>query len=345
MTAIRASEGDAFVKNPPPGVRLFLVYGDDAGGVTERARALEAVAVKRGGGEVLRIGSDELSADPGKLSDEAYAASLFGGEPVISLRVLDGRHNVAGAIEPLCERPPEAAWVIVEAGELSKTSPLRRAFEANKAGVAIPTFHPEGKDLAAAIRGQAKAAGVTIEAGAAELLEAALSGDRLASRMELEKLFLYVGERGAVTAEDVVAIVGETAESAADAIIDAALLGESEALERELERLRAESGSAAGLGALALRHLLHLQSLAAAVESGVPAEAALDRARPPVFGRRRSAIAAELRLWPAADLAEARRRINDAIYASRLRPALENAAISDALHRLARRARQLKRPR
>jgi DNA polymerase-3 subunit delta len=161
--------------------------------------------------------------------------------------------------------------------------------------------------------------------------------------MELEKLFLYVGERGAVTAEDVVAIVGETAEAAADAIVDAALLGDSEGLERELERLRAEGGSAAGLGALALRHLLQLQSLSARIESGQPVAAALERARPPVFGRRRSTVEATLRLWPGPALAEARRRLAEAIYGTRLRPALEMAVVSEALHGLALTARRLKR--
>jgi DNA polymerase-3 subunit delta len=325
-------------------MRLFLVYGDDAGGVTERARALERMALQRGGGdEVLRLGSDELSADPGKVLDEAYAASLFGGEPVISLRVLDGRHNVAGAVTPLCDRPPEAAWVIVEAGELSKTSPLRKAFESSPQAVAIPTYHPEGRELASLIRTSAKAAGVALDPAAAELLEEALAGDRLASRMELEKLFLYVGERGAVTAEDVTAIVGETAESATDGILDAALAGDSEGLERELARLRAESGSAVGLASLALRHLLQLQSLAVSLAGGLDAKAALDRARPPIHWRRRAAVEATLRLWPASALAEARRRLNDAIYATRLQPALENAAVSDALHGLALQARRLKR--
>jgi DNA polymerase-3 subunit delta len=131
MTSVRAADGDAYVANPPKGVRLFLLHGNDPGGITERARQLERMALMRGGGDrVLRLGSDELSADPGKVLDEAYSASLFGGEPVISLRVLDGRHNVEDAVAPLCKRPPQAAFVIVEAGELKPTSPLRKAFEA-----------------------------------------------------------------------------------------------------------------------------------------------------------------------------------------------------------------------
>src|SRR5687767_7511045 len=149
MVAVETRKADAFVGSPPEAIRLFLVYGTDAGAITERARRLEQTALKRGGGDrVIRFGSDELSADPGRIADEAYAASLFGGEPVVALRVLDGRHNVMGALEALIERPPEAAWLIVEAGDLAKTSPLRKAFEASPQAASIATFQLDRSSLA-----------------------------------------------------------------------------------------------------------------------------------------------------------------------------------------------------
>ena len=59
-----------------PGLRLFLLYGSDAGAITERARRIESIALKRGGGDVaLRLGSDELSGSPGRIADEAYSTS------------------------------------------------------------------------------------------------------------------------------------------------------------------------------------------------------------------------------------------------------------------------------
>ena len=93
-------------------------------------------------------------------------------------------------------------------------------------------------------------------AGACTCLLESLGGDRLAGRGELEKLFLYVGDTKHVAIEDVEAIVGETTGARTDSVIDAALLGDNEALEAELGRLRAEGGSPAALGTLALRHLI-----------------------------------------------------------------------------------------
>ena len=344
MAALKAHEVDRFLAKPPENIRLFLIYGSDSGAITERARALEQLALKRGRGEtVLRVGSDELSAEPGRLADEANSASLFGGEPVISLRVLDGRHNVIGALQPVLDRPPEAAWVIVEAAELATTSPLRKAFEASKSAVALPTYQVEGANLTSLIRAAAEEAGMTIEPTALDLLAENLGGDRLAIRGELEKLFLYARNQQIVTLADVAAIVGDTTGARTDETIDAALLGDSEALETGLGCMRAEGGSPASLGATALRHLLLLQTLRASIDAGQDASNALNFARPPIFQRRRPTVEAELARWPSGSIQEARRQVDQAVYLTRLQPSLEDAAISEALHTIALTSRKLKR--
>jgi DNA polymerase-3 subunit delta len=344
MVAVRSPDADRYVAAPPESIRLFLVHGSDSGAITERVRHLERMALKRGkGDEVLRLGSDELSSNPGRVLDEAYAASLFGGEPVISLRILDGRHNAIGAVEPLIERPPEASWVIVEAGELSATSPLRKAFEASKHAASIATYPLEGADLSAMVHAVCEEAGVAVEHGALELLLENLGGDRLAVRGELEKLVLYLGDQKTVTFDAVDAIVGDTTAAKTDHAIDAALLGDNEALELALARLRAEGGSPQALGALALRHLLQLQQLRAAVDAGERPNQAVNFARPPIFGRRKPAVEAEIVRWPSAALMQARRRVDRAVMQMRLQPALEDAAISEALHDIALTSRKLKR--
>jgi DNA polymerase III subunit delta len=344
MVTVRSHEAERYLASPPDDIRLFLIYGSDAGAITERARLIERIALMRGGGdEVLRIGSDELSSNPGRVADEAYAASLFGGEPVIALRVLDGRHNVIGAIEPLLETPPDAAWLVVEAGELSTTSPLRKAFDTPKHAAAIPTYPLQARDLAALIHTAVEEAGLTIDPGALELLSENLGGDRLAVRGELEKLFLYLGDQKTITFDAVEAIVGDTTTAKTDHAIDAALLGDNEALELALGRYRAEGGSPAALGTLALRHLLQLQQLRAAVDSGERTSRAVEFARPPIFGRRRPNVEAEIERWPSASIADARGRIDRAVMLTRLEPALEEAAISEALHDLALSARRLKK--
>ena len=92
-----------------------------------------------------------------------------------------------------------------------------------------------------------------------------------------------------------------------------------------------------------LRHLMQLAGLRTAMLGGVTAAAAIEGARPPVFQRRRSAVEAQLRRWSMSDLAQARRRVAEAVALTRTQPGLEIAAISVALHGLARQSRRLSR--
>lgn len=339
MVAVTRPNAEAFVADPPSGIRMFLLYGSDAGAITERARRIETIALKRGGGDVaLRLGSDELSGNPGRIADEANATSMFGGEPVIALRVLDGRHNVAGALAPLIERPPDASWVIVEAGELGASSPLRKAFESSSAAAAIPAFDAEPAEVGALIKSMAQEAGIVVDPDAFELLLMQLGSDRLAIRGEMEKLFLYVGDGGRLTAEHVADLVGEIAAARADRIVDSALVGDAGTVETELLRLASEGGSAASVASQGLRHLLALQAMRRAVDSGRSTREAMDRARPPVFFRRKPAVEAALRVWSATGLREARSGLAAAVLQSRRQPALEFAVVSAALQRIAARA-------
>ena len=346
MVALKSREADRFLASPPPGVRLFLVYGNDAGAVTERARLIERIALGRGGSEaVLRFGSETISAEPGRIAEEAYSASLFGGEPVISMRVQDGRHNVLGAVEALLASPPEAAWLVVEAGELPRSSALVGAFEAARHAAAVPCYQADASDLGSLVTAAAEAAELVVEPDALELLVASLGGDRMASRRELEKLFLYVGAERRVTRADVEAIVGDTAELRSDDVIDSALLGNNEAVESGLERLRAEGGSPSGLASQALRHLITLQGFRGAVDNGASPSGIVERARPPVISRRRAAVQTALQLWPSDGLRAARARLAEAISLSRRQPALESAAVSAALHETALQARRIRNQR
>jgi DNA polymerase-3 subunit delta len=196
--------------------------------------------------------------------------------------------------------------------------------------------------LTSFIYAAAAEAGIEIEPEALELLSEALAGDRLASQGELEKLFLYVHDSRKVRLEDAAAIVGETTEAETGQVIDSALLGDNESLEAGLNRLRAEGGSFAALGALALRHLIQLQGLRATLDAGANAKRTLEYARPPIHFRRRSSVEAALIRWPVESLVLARRQVDRAVYLTRMQPALESAAISNVLHQLALRARRLK---
>ena len=347
MVAVKTNDADRFIADPPDGLRLFLVHGSDPGAVTERARALERTAQKRdpAGGNLIRLNSEELTSDPGRVSDEALSVSMFGGEPILSIRITDGRHNLMPALQPLMETPPDAAWIIVEAGELRRTNPLRKAFEAGAHAASIVCYELDTRDLGRMIGTMVAEAGLAIEDEALETLSAMLGADRMASRNEIEKLILYAGRDDPITLAHVTAAVGENLALRSDRIIDSTLLGRAGDMDDDLVRLQSEGQSASGLATQMLRHLMAMQLMRERIDKGSNARQAVEGARPPVFFKRKAQVTDALGRWPADHLRRARIVTGDAIAASRRMPLLEFELVSNAMHRIALMARRLGRSR
>jgi DNA polymerase-3 subunit delta len=343
MVAIKAAGVASFIADPPRNIRLFLVFGRDAGAVTERARQLAALASSRdpAGGLELHYGSEEVAGNPGLLCDEINAASLFGGEPVITLRITDGRHNVMAGLAPLLDAPPSAGWLIVEAGDLPPASAVRKAFQASADAAALPCYESDARDLAAMARAMFSDARCEIEPDAMDLLVATIGNDRLISRSEIEKLIVFVGRGGRAGIGDVLAIVGENLDVRGERIIDDAFLGRSEAVEADLIRLRAEGQSPAALASLALRQIIALHRMSASIAAGKPAESVIKQARPPIFFNRQQAVKTVLARWPAAHIARARQIMTEAVLATRRQPQLDDALVSQALQRISARGLRL----
>ncbi len=343
MVAIKPRDADRFLAEPTGDIRMFLIHGADAGSVTERTRAIVKTAVSRGSGDgiVIRLGSEDLTHDPGRLADEALSVSMFGGDPVIIVRVNDGRHNLMPALQPLIDAPPDAAWIVIEAGELRTSSPLRKAFEGSDNTAAIICYELDNRDLGHMIRMVIADAGKAIDDDAALALTSVLGTDRLATRNELEKLILYAGDDPVITLDHVMTTAGETLALRSDRIIDAALLGYMADMDSDLVRLLNEGQSPSGLATQMLRHLLTMQSMRQRLDDGSVARQVVDSARPPIFFKRRSQVSEALRRWPARYLQRARMIVGDAVLMSRKTPQLEFDLVSDALHRIALMARRL----
>ena len=105
MAAIKAHEADRALAKLDPAYRLVLIYGPDAGLVTERAAALARAHVDDPDDafQLVRMSGDDIASDPMKLVDEANTIGLFGGRR--SIRVSPTSKALLAAVEPLLATP------------------------------------------------------------------------------------------------------------------------------------------------------------------------------------------------------------------------------------------------
>lgn len=300
---IKGRAVDGFLKKPPPGLRLALLYGPDQGLVRERADALARTIVPDLADtfRVADLAAAQIKSDPQRLGDETAAIAMLGGRRVV--RVRDADHTAAKMIESFLEDPPGDALVVVEAGDIAKGALTRAVESAGDHAALIACYPDEPEDLRALIAATLKADGLSVAADALADLMARLGDDRRLTRSELAKLALYKGADGArsgtVTREDVDAALGVEQEADISEIADACGGGDIAALDSGYARAIAGGETAAGILRLVMMHMQRVHLGAGLIGEGLDVERAADRAFPRMLWKRKPAILRQLRAWNA----------------------------------------------
>jgi len=327
---VKSGEADRFLARPDPAIRVVLIYGSDDGLVTERMTAFVAAVT---GGDALghvRLEPSALSEDPGLLSDEAHAIPMFGGRRAISIR-MTGNWSIIPALEAVLDNPPADSWVVIAAGDLRKTSPLRKLAESAKGAAAVPCYVDSDRDLDRLIDEELRAAGLAIEPEARTILRGLIGGDRMQSRGELQKLVLYAAGGGEIGIDAVRAIIGDGAAFETDEAIDAVALGDAATFARTYRRLVAADTRGFVVAGAAIRHFNFLQRARAAYDTGARPGEIVARAMPPIFFKRRDSVERQIGLWPAARIERALAILDEAMLESRLKGNIAEDVVGQAL--------------
>ncbi len=316
MVAIKGSV-ERYLQSPPNGINAILLFGSDAGLVSERAQALAKTVVAQTNppGDLLRLDDNDLDADPGKLVVELATVSMFGGRKVI--RANHSRRISAALLKPLIEAGQIEGFLIIEAGALKAEDAMRKLFEAAPSAAAVPCYADTAADLDGLIKDVLGRHKLEIEPAARRLLVSRLGADRAVSRSEIEKLALYALGKGRIEEADVAAIVGDASDMAIDTVVTAAVTGKGAQAVAECDRALAAGESAQYIMIAAMRQLQRLHRVRMAMESGASIEEALKGLRPPVFYKQRDSFVAQVEMWNMAKLSRALARITEAQRLSR----------------------------
>lgn len=222
---------ERFLKSPDSAIRAALIYGRDLGVVRDRGHQLAAKVAKDPDDpfDVAQLTDGDLDGDGGRLEGELAAQSLMGGRRLVRLRLTSDKigpdrvaaealtRHAAGELNP-------DAFLIVEAGNLGKDSPVRKAAEKAAGAAAIPCYEDEPGDVARLVRETLSKDNLSLNADALALFVARMPKERGVARAEIERLALYLGPGSGTTATpaDLEPFLGvEPEASLADAAADA----------------------------------------------------------------------------------------------------------------------------
>lgn len=308
---ITGAKIEGFLRAPDPSARAILVFGPDEGLVRERAQNLAKTAVEDLSDpfRVVELSPADLKADPARLTDEAASMSFGGGSRVV--RVRQANEQCVEACQSFLEMDtPADALVVIDAGDLTPRSKLRKMFETAKNAASIACYADDMRSLPDVIRNTLGQHGLQVDRDAMSLLMQTLGSDRSVTRGELEKLALYMsGPDGdgakQVTEADVRATMGDTAASAVDDVVYATASGDTAKLETSLTQVMADGTNAVALVRATERHFQKLHWARGQMRGGMNADQATKSLRPPIIFKRADAFRAQLGTWPESKLTRA----------------------------------------
>lgn len=295
-------------------VRVVLLHGPDAGASADLARFVTRAARDPNDpfAHETVIDAATLASDPAALVAAASAVPMFGGRVVV--RVDGAGEESSLAVERIFQSATATSLVVIVAGSLKRGSRLLARVEQEPSGLAVASYAPDAS-TAIGIAGElAGGFGVRLARDAAAALVTATGGDRAIIRQEVAKLALFLDAAPdavrTATLDDIAAIAAEYADADLGKLVDSVFGGAPSAVAHQLAELQATSGIA--LLRAVLRRLWTLLDARAAVDGGASAATAIGAARPPIYGRERDAIAAQIARWPQDRLCRALDRVLDA---------------------------------
>lgn len=302
---------DRFLSQPPSDIIGVLFFGPDRGLAKERSdvliRTFSDTPDDAFSSTVLT--ADDLSSDPARLADEMSALSLLGDQRLIRVRLDHERSGAAISkiIKELDTNPDRAAAkLVIEAGDMTPRSAVRKAFETAGHFAAIGCYADSAADLANLVRKSLTESNIGIDADALDLWVPLLEGDRAMSRGEIEKMILFKGfgkePDAKVTLDDIKVLASGAQAASIDDIIMSAMSGRVDECDDAFRRAVEGKVNTAVILRSLQRHLSRLLEAAGHMQAGERPESAIKALRPPVFRMQERAFLTHLRLWPTGAL-------------------------------------------
>lgn len=251
---------------------LYLIAGTDGAKIDATRARLRARAERDGGPAALRI------FEPGEGRGAPDHEALLAAIPAMSLTE-SRRYLLADGVErwrdaqldavaaALAKLPPDLSVVLIA----REKAPAKLLKAVRVAEGEVHEFEaPKAREMPRVLVGEAKRLGFALDPGAARLLVERMGANPQRLHNELERLALWAGEGGEVSAADLEAMIADTSEAAVWALSDALLERDAAGALRIAERLISQGENVTGLIYGLASRLRKASAAAAMLAEGVP---------------------------------------------------------------------------
>lgn len=289
---------EPFVQKPDPAARVILIYGPDGGLMRERSNTIGKTITEdlNDPFNVTLLNADILKDDPARLSDEANAISMMGGQRLV--RVESASDKLTPLVKEYLANPSLDTLVILEADELGPKSSLRGLCERAKNAAALPCYVDDENAASQLIRRAFHDEKRQIDQDAVIWLAANISGNRLKIRSEIEKIITYKGaENSPISLQNVLDICGQAGAQSFDDLIYAMAGNNPKAAMKAYLTLMDEGVADAAILRTIQNHFRRLHLAKSIIAEGKSTDEALKSLTPPIFFKQEPEFKRQLQRW------------------------------------------------
>ncbi len=220
---------------------VYFVTGDDPLLVQEACDAVIEAARRQGFGERSVLHA-EGNFNWNDVLQDAASMSLFAARRIVDVRVPGAKFDkeASEVLRRYLGQPAEDTLLLIRTSRLESKQRNAAWYKAiDAAGVVVPVWGVELRDLPRWLEQRLRQAGVTLQRDALALLAERVEGNLLAAVQEIEKLKI-AGLPSPVTAEALTGVLDDAARYDAFELIDATLAGDARRVSRVVHTLRQE---------------------------------------------------------------------------------------------------------
>ena len=307
MAKLRPEQlGQALNKSLAP---IYLVSGDEPLLVQEACDQIRAAARSQGFGERELYHAD-ASFDWTQLLSAANSLSLLADRKILEVRLPTGKPGDKGGkvLQEYAKAPSEDNLLLVVTGKLDRNALKAKWLKAlEDSGSHVQVWPVTPAQLPRWIAQRMKAAGLTADSAAIDLLASRVEGNLLAAAQEVEKLKLLT-DSPEISTELMASVVADSARYDVFGLVDKALHGDARGAVKSLQGLKVEGTEPIALLWALARDLRALVQISQAASQGIPYERAAQAAG--IWNTRQPLVQSALRRLSPGQLQQLLRKAN-----------------------------------
>ena len=280
---------------------IFLVYGPNEGLVRNIIQTLSTTFKNNDAADEVLISAKNLDEEPNKIMEEIQTFSMFNTKKIILVDTIKDKHS--SIIDSLQNHEFENTILILKSDNLTKSSKLRKLFDASKSIFSIPCYEDDARSIMNLVQSFIQSSNLTLDREIKNYLVQFLSNDRSLNQNELEKIYLYQKNREeSLTLEEVKLILNDSTSTSLNKVNESIMYGKTKTASKVIHKIFSEGTNSIAIIRSLINYMLRIQQTKIEIKKQKSFDEAVKILKPPLFWKDKDNFRNHCNAWPLNEI-------------------------------------------